>query len=363
MPNPTNPASQTAAGPESSRFALREPLGVWLAVVGVLAIAGLLSLAVPWVHENLLGIVALAFLGLPRLVLARRDKGPEDYGLTTHGMRKGLVVGIITTLVVLAGFVPVWHLWATHGLGLVARPDAAAYVQPTERLWGPPHVFDDGRIFVWTDREQLHIAAAPATPVDLSVYSDGQLIPPRQPDTQLQHVAFVAPADTLTHRSYASRGGSELRVTATRNDAPLSADDWATGAGARAPTLDEEGGLRIPLSARWVLWAVLLQLLLVSLPEEFFFRGYLQRRFDELRPRRILFRIGPIEISQTHLIVSALFALTHVILTPWPSRLAVFFPSLLFCWLRDRTDGLAAPILFHAACNLMVQLAAAHYLP
>ena len=34
------------------------------------------------------------------------------------------------------------------------------------------------------------------------------------------------------------------------------------------------------------------------------------------------------------------------------ARLAVFFPSLVFGWLRARGGGVGAAILFHASCNL-----------
>jgi membrane protease YdiL (CAAX protease family) len=33
------------------------------------------------------------------------------------------------------------------------------------------------------------------------------------------------------------------------------------------------------------------------------------------------------------------------------SRLAVFFPALVFGWLRQRTGGIGAPMLFHALSN------------
>ena len=35
-----------------------------------------------------------------------------------------------------------------------------------------------------------------------------------------------------------------------------------------------------------------------------------------------------------------------------PARLAVFFPSLVFGFLRVRTRGIGASMLFHALCNL-----------
>jgi membrane protease YdiL (CAAX protease family) len=48
-----------------------------------------------------------------------------------------------------------------------------------------------------------------------------------------------------------------------------------------------------------------------------------------------------------------LFAAGHlVVLQPW--RLGTFFPGLLFGWLRERTGGLAAPVVFHALSNVFI---------
>jgi membrane protease YdiL (CAAX protease family) len=95
-------------------------------------------------------------------------------------------------------------------------------------------------------------------------------------------------------------------------------------------------------------------LLVVALPEEAFFRGYLQTTVDDRWHGRISLlgaRIGP-----SLLIVSALFALGHFTTTLSLSRLAVFFPSLLFGWLRARTGGVGASIFLHAQCNVFSAL-------
>lgn len=92
------------------------------------------------------------------------------------------------------------------------------------------------------------------------------------------------------------------------------------------------------------------QLLVVALPEEAFFRGYLQSALDRAFPPR--FRVLGAALGAGWLISAAIFALGHVLTIRHPARLAVFFPALLFGWLRARTGGVGAPILFHAACNL-----------
>lgn len=92
-------------------------------------------------------------------------------------------------------------------------------------------------------------------------------------------------------------------------------------------------------------------LVAVALPEEMFYRGYLQSSIDRALPGRI--RLLGADVGWGALAASAIFAVGHVAATPDISRLAVFFPSLLFGWLRARTGGVGAAILFHAACNVL----------
>jgi len=92
------------------------------------------------------------------------------------------------------------------------------------------------------------------------------------------------------------------------------------------------------------------QLVVVALPEEAFFRGYLQSSLDSAwAPRwRVLgARLGP-----GWLVSAAIFAVGHLLTTPVPARLAMFFPALLFGFLRARTGGIGAGVVFHAMCNL-----------
>ena len=92
------------------------------------------------------------------------------------------------------------------------------------------------------------------------------------------------------------------------------------------------------------------QLLVIALPEETFYRGYLQSALDEVfEPRWRLFgaQLGPALI-----LTSVLFALGHLSTEFNAARLAVFFPSLAFGYLRARTGGVGAGLIFHALCNL-----------
>ncbi len=89
--------------------------------------------------------------------------------------------------------------------------------------------------------------------------------------------------------------------------------------------------------------SALSQLLVVALPEEFFFRGFVLGRLREV-----------MRAPTALLLTSALFALGHFLVTFAPASLAVFFPGLLFGLLRLGTGSVLAGTLFHATCNLLI---------
>jgi membrane protease YdiL (CAAX protease family) len=96
------------------------------------------------------------------------------------------------------------------------------------------------------------------------------------------------------------------------------------------------------------------QLVVIALPEEIFFRGYLQRLLERRWPptRRVL---GG-GVGRALLVSSALFAIVHLMIGMDPRRLAVFFPGLVFGWMRGATGSIFAGVLAHAASNLFIYL-------
>ena len=96
---------------------------------------------------------------------------------------------------------------------------------------------------------------------------------------------------------------------------------------------------------------ILGQLVVIALPEEAFYRGYLQSRLDEVWPGRV--SIAGARVGLGLVVASVIFALGHVATIHSPVRLAVFFPALVFGWLRARTGGIGASIVFHGACNVL----------
>ena len=101
------------------------------------------------------------------------------------------------------------------------------------------------------------------------------------------------------------------------------------------------------------LWSIVVQVLGVALGEEFFFRGYFQTECDRVfgKPYRLLGASVGFGLPLT----AAVFALCHVVFGS-PARLIVFFPGLLYGWLRARTATIAVPVAYHAASNLLMSI-------
>ncbi len=103
----------------------------------------------------------------------------------------------------------------------------------------------------------------------------------------------------------------------------------------------------------------LLQLLVVAVPEELFYRGWMQTSWAEGAPARGV-RILGARLGAGFLSTQLLFAAGHlVVLQPW--RLATFLPGLWFGWLRQRHGTVVAPAVAHALSNLFIQVLEASF--
>jgi membrane protease YdiL (CAAX protease family) len=124
-------------------------------------------------------------------------------------------------------------------------------------------------------------------------------------------------------------------------------------------------GLMPSLCRRWLGWSgaafalppgfaslALGQIVVVALPEEFFYRGYLQGRLAEVWPKS--WKVLGAPVGPALLASAALFGVAHVLVDFDPRRLATFFPALVFGWMRQATGSVLAPTLVHAMCNLYI---------
>ncbi|HET9990340.1 MAG TPA: type II CAAX endopeptidase family protein [Kofleriaceae bacterium] len=98
----------------------------------------------------------------------------------------------------------------------------------------------------------------------------------------------------------------------------------------------------------------LVQLIVVALPEELFFRGFLLKLLEEKWPpkRRILG--GGVGLALV--LSAAAFALIHLPKDGDPRALATFFPALLFGWMRSATGSILASTVTHGASNILIRL-------
>src|SRR5439155_15818480 len=111
--------------------------------------------------------------------------------------------------------------------------------------------------------------------------------------------------------------------------------------------------------------AVARYVLIAGLPEEVFYRGFVQPLVAARLPgarRRVL----GVALTPAVVLTAALFAVTHLVwevpvqgARAW-MRLLTFFPGLLFGALREDTGDIAASVAYHALCDATLEVAAPH---
>ncbi len=99
------------------------------------------------------------------------------------------------------------------------------------------------------------------------------------------------------------------------------------------------------------LWLAYHQVVDVALPEEFFFRAYLQTNLNQAWGRP--FQIFGARWGWGLPASAVVFALCHLVYGD-VTQLKVFFFGLFAGWLRERTESIAAPVLYHAAGNILL---------
>jgi hypothetical protein len=97
-----------------------------------------------------------------------------------------------------------------------------------------------------------------------------------------------------------------------------------------------------------------MQWIVVALPEELFFRGFLLHLLEQRFPPKRRFLGGG--IGWALVLSAAAFAIVHVPRQGDPRQLAVFFPGLLFGWMRSATGSILASTITHGASNILIHV-------
>lgn len=105
---------------------------------------------------------------------------------------------------------------------------------------------------------------------------------------------------------------------------------------------------------------IVTQIGVVALAEEFFYRGYVQSRFDHTWAPR--WKVLGAALGPGWILTSLFFAVGHLADSFNPMRLLTFFPGLWFGWARARTGNVYAAMFLHAASNLLIAVLQGQYL-
>jgi hypothetical protein len=104
---------------------------------------------------------------------------------------------------------------------------------------------------------------------------------------------------------------------------------------------------------------LLKQTFLIALPEELFYRGFVETRLERLWPtRRFVFWIP---LGRTVVVASALFALGHFLGEYNPARLGPFFPAFVFSMLVRRSRSITGSMTYHGMSNAFSYFLASGY--
>lgn len=336
------------------RSALREALAVFgLSLALCLAFIGLGKL-VPFVERNLHAFVALIFLLLPAWALGRRGEHLEDHGLNGRGIGRALAFAAVAAAVTFPPYVLGHHLYQSWFFDRPGSFSWSNYSAFPEVCQSPPR--SDVSLAIWCERERLWLRWRGPLTVEIG----GRGVQPAVGTGRPQARRGEAPRWRYdgANREIAVRvaPGGEARIDAHRGSTRLPSSEVAIG----SRHSSEDLPFALGRGWFWLLELILAQLIAVALPEEVFYRGYLQGLLGTVFRRRR--RILGVEVSVGAIVAtSTLFALGHFLLDLNPLRLGVFFPSLLFGWIRCATPTLGGAIVFHAMCNVLVRLLIVHY--
>jgi len=96
--------------------------------------------------------------------------------------------------------------------------------------------------------------------------------------------------------------------------------------------------------APWYQLALII--LIYPILEEIVFRGLLL----EFLTKRIRYRVSL--LTAANVLTSLVFVMAHLIYSEWVWALLIFFPSLVFGYMKERHQSLIAPIMLHSFYNL-----------
>jgi hypothetical protein len=358
--------------PNEERRLVPEILGM-LAVVYVLVLgASLLAGSVAFVANSLYVIVAAVFLYIPWWWMDREGLDFDAFGLTTEGMGRDIAIGLVAALLTAAPFAAGYWYWQTEVNERAYQFQWSNYLKWAPEYEGEPQSWgDEPGIWIWTRDRQVHVGlrADDSTETEIQVDVDAASLPivegeasARMASTERTRWEVRLPADSGKSRLVFKPQGPGTEDFTESLSVKVPSDSNVPIYVGPSASRQSGGSFSMQRGLGWLgLWLIT-HVFFVALPEEFFYRGYLQTRI------RQAFGSGEATIfgfTLSNLVASIAFAAGHLLIPIGGQiqlgRASVFFPSLIFGWLRDWTGGIAASVTYHAACNMMMLLAAVHF--
>ncbi len=391
-----NPDDAAAA---SSRALFRECLAIYGAsFVGILALA-LLSGAVGFIAANLYALVAAVFIGLPYWWMGRRDLDPDTFGLTTRRLLGNVGIGLVAAVITFIPFAVGQYVWEVEVRGNTFEFDPDHWWQWGEELAGEPDAWGTSAgAWVWESQHALHVGARSERDVVSKVRLKGDRpFVPKVIQGRMLVRAITGDKETLRHTgtphlrwevqprgtdrpavvaipAHPDKGERPRTVHITTFSPHESVIPLHLGHEQVEAQEEEEGVIsaKVERGLLWIALWILTQTLFIALPEEYFYRGYLQTRFAQAFTARRAEGGAPTPegfwrtlLTPSNVTTSVLFGLGHLLVPVggvWlATRFTVFFPSLVFGWLREHTGTITASVVYHACCNMMVMVMAVHY--
>lgn len=353
---------------ESERVTKRREVRLALSLLfgGTLALA-LISWVLPAISGWLQALLALLLMSIPTWVLKGSGQTIDDLGVDMGPALRTLGISAAVMVVLTPIYVAAFH--GIHG-ELRGRPvhwsweSLSRWDDDVRQTPDRPCDVPSDAVLAWTSNGGLWLM--PPVGRALTVIADDA-------PTEAPKVARCSDEGRLRakrraggtgERTWTLSPGQGLRVSldgtqAFEGEVLLDGAPVRLQVGSFRQHRDDGGRLEISRDWWWILTFLLVHLGLVALPEEWFFRGYLLSRLDERfgTPWRLL----GVQVGAGLILSSLAFALLHPILIPGVHRLLVFFPALLFGWLRAKTGNIGAAVLVHAACNLLQAVTASMY--
>lgn len=362
----------------TSQERFKEVGGTFLFVLILIILFAMSTGFIPFVADLLYAIVAFIFIKAAQWRMDKLNLSSEECGITWKGLGRGAAWGMAATLVTIPFFIAGFVLWETEVGKRTFAFELDNYWHWPLTLEGEPKQWgQEAGVWVWSQKQTLNIgvrntntpnnrvileSATPFTPI-----TRGSLVLAPQ---NLQNGSQTATRWTVTP---SARGRGVVQVSDVRDISvrvePLldSNPTWPLFLGRNQSAHDTQD-FDSKRNLWWIALWVATQFLLIAYPEEYFYRGWMQSRLQlafEARARE-KGKTGWSLLGFTPAIIltSILFGLGHLLVPIggqfMASRMSVFFPSLIFGWLRHHTGSITAAVVYHAFANLMVLMMVVH---